>query len=218
MTDGILHIDAALHLTDQQRRDGYILRLHIAQAVEHHRDSRFLEVYRSEAHFQRIPGRGHQRRVERPADLQGQAAPRPLLLRLSRRPLHSGGIASDHKLSRAVVVCDDRAAHTGRLPADLLQRFALHSQHRNHGGGASGGGFLHGFATEGRQRHGGVGVKHTCGVKRGIFSQRKTRSNGGNDAPLRQRRCHTGGKGHHARLSIPGSVQNAVFICKGNFL
>ena len=106
----------------------------------------------------------------------------------------------------------------GGLVTGLLQGRPVQPQHRYHGRGPSGCGFLHGFATEGHQLHGGVGVKDPGGVEGGILAQRQPGGSGGNDAPLRQRRCHTGGKGHHARLSIPGSVQNAVFICKGNFL
>ena len=106
----------------------------------------------------------------------------------------------------------------GSLVTGLLQGRPVQPQHRYHGRGPSGCGFLHGFATEGHQLHGGVGVKDPGGVEGRILAQRQSGGSGGDDAPFCQQGCHSGGKGHHAGLGEPGLVQNARPVGEGDFL
>ena len=106
----------------------------------------------------------------------------------------------------------------GSLVTGLLQGRPVQPQHRYHGRGPSGCGFLHGFATEGHQLHGGVGVKDSGGVEGGVLAQGKSGGGRGDDAPLRQQGRHSGGKGHHAGLGVAGLIQNAVCVGEGDLL
>ena len=106
----------------------------------------------------------------------------------------------------------------GGLVTGLLQGRPVQPQHRYHGRGPSGCDFLHGFAAEGHQLHGGVGVKDPGGVEGGILAQREPGGSGGDDAPLRQQRGHACGEGHHAGLGIAGLIQNALRIGEGDLL
>ena len=156
--------------------------------------------------------------MEGAADLQRQAAAGAPLLRQGCRRFHGGLLAAEDQLAGAVVVGDDHAAVGGSLVTGLLQGRPVQPQHRYHGRGPSGCGFLHGFATEGHQLHGGVGVKDPGGVEGGILAQRQSGGSGGDDAPFRQQGRHACGEGHHAGLGVPGLIQNAVCVGEGDLL
>ena len=106
----------------------------------------------------------------------------------------------------------------GSLVTGLLQGRPVQPQHRYHGRGPSGCGFLHGFATEGHQLHGSVGVKDPGGVEGGILAQRQPGGSGGDDAPLRQQGGHARGEGHHTGLGVSGLIQNALRVGEGDLL
>ena len=156
--------------------------------------------------------------MEGSADLQRQTAPCSLFLCQSRCGLHGGLLAAENQLAGAVVVGNDHAAVGGGLITGLLQSRSVQPQHRYHGRGPSGCGFLHGLAPEGHQLHGGVGVKDPGGVEGGILAQRQPGGSGGDDAPLRQQRGHARGEGHHAGLGVAGLVQNALRVGEGDLL
>ena len=156
--------------------------------------------------------------MEGAADLQRQAAAGAFFLCQSRRGLHGGLLTAEDQLAGAVVVGDDHAAVGGGLVTGLLQGRPVQPQHRYHGRGPSGCGFLHGFAAEGHQLHGGVGVKDPGGMEGGILTQRQSGGSGGDDAPLRQQRGHACGEGHHAGLGVASLIQNALRVGEGDLL
>ena len=103
---GVLHVDTALHLPDQQGRDAVALGFFAAQAVKQHRNAHFAKGFGGKALCQGIPGGSHQTGVERSAHLERDAPAGTDLLCKLRSLVHGGLFAANDQLARAIVVTD----------------------------------------------------------------------------------------------------------------
>ena len=120
------------------------------KAVEQHRELHRRKVDGLELFPQRISGGVHQQRMERTADVQRQAAPRPSGKRQVGSFVYSSFLAADNQLAGTVVIADLYNALFGGCAATCLQGCFIQSQNGCHPTGAPGSGSSHRFATESR--------------------------------------------------------------------
>ena len=146
--------------------------------------------------------------MERAGYPQGNTTAGSFGLGQVRSFLHCLPVSAQNQLARTVVIGNYDGSQRLRLPAGLLQRLPVQAQNRNHRAVAAGGSFLHDPAPEGRQGNGLLIPENTGGGQSGVFPQGQSRRQIRRNSHLPQNRRQTGGKGHHARLGVPGLVQS----------
>ena len=156
--------------------------------------------------------------MERPADLQRQAA------------LCAGGhccgcgfvhrrlVAADDQLPGAVVVADLHNTRIGSGIAAGLQRRRFQSQNSGHSAGTPRRGSRHRLAAKRRQADRRLHIEHSRARQRGIFPQGQPRRIVRHNARLPQHGGNTAGKRRHTGLGVLGFVQYARRIGEHNFL
>ena len=213
---GIFHVDAALHLPDQQGRDAVLRSLFAAQAVEQHRNAHFAEGFGLEPAGEGVPGGGHEPGVEGAAHVERDAAAGTGGFRQRGSLLHRSLFAADDQLTRTVVVADLDTAQSRSLFAALRKSLAVQVQHGGHAAVDAAGGIGHGFAAVGGQLDGLFRGEHPGCFQRGIFAEGKPGGVCGLYALFCQHCGHAAGKGHHAGLGVLGLPQNAVRVLEAD--
>ena len=130
--------------------------------------------------------------------------------------VHSGFLAADDQLTRAVVVADLHAAQLCRLLTAGGKCLPVKVQHGGHAAVNALCSFGHGFAAVSGQLDGLLCGEHPGSFQRGVFAQRKPGHISGFHALLGQHCGHAAGKGHHAGLGVFGLIQKAVRVLKAD--
>ena len=186
----IFHVNAALHLLHQQRRDAVGISLFTAKAVEQHRHLHLAKGLRRKTLCQCIPGGGHEAGVERAAHLERDAAAGTGFFGQCGGFVHSGFLAADDQLTRAVVVADLHTAQLCSLLTAGCKCLPVKVQHGGHAAVNALCSFGHGFAAVSGQLDGLLCGEHPGSFQRGVFAQRKPGSVSGLHAMLGQHGEH----------------------------
>ena len=147
-----------------------------------------------------IARRFHQRSVERAGHLQRHTALCTCFFGVHTGRVHCGAVARNCHLTGAVKICNFHNAFTACFFASSFQRITLQPEHSRHAARAPFGGLHHRFAAKGHQRNRLLCVKHTGGMKGGIFAQAQTRCALHLQPCFAQHCRYPRGKRHHARL------------------
>ena len=130
--------------------------------------------------------------------------------------VHSGFLAADDQLARAVVVADLHTAQLCSLLTAGCKCLPVKVQHGGHAAVDALCSFGHGFAAVSGQLDGLLCGEHPGSFQRGVFAQRKPGHISGFHALLGQHCGHAAGKGHHAGLGVFGLIQKAVRVLKAD--
>ena len=156
--------------------------------------------------------------MERPADLQRQAALCAGGQGCGCGFVHRRLVTADDQLTGAVVVANLHHTRIGSGIAARLQRRCFQPQNGGHSAGAPRSGSRHRFTAKRRQADCRLHIEHPRARQRGVFPQGQPRRIVRHNARLPQHGGNPAGKRRHTGLGVLGFVQNACRIGEHNFL